>query len=426
MYKFILLLLLLFTLNGSASLAQTTNTETASKFISFLASNQYEEALKLTSVEFKGKVNSDALAKLWENINQQLGAYESIQLADDEDKNANSLTVETTFKNYLIPFTLSFNANHEIIGFFMQQQPKMREDTRRSPANFPEEAVRVKVNGGIISGTIMTPKNPKANMPIAMIIAGSGPTDRDGNNIYGVHSNSYLLLAEALADNGIASFRYDKRLVGESAAFETEQNKVVFQDFVDDAVILGQFLRGRKTFGKLFVIGHSEGSNIGIVAAEELKPDAFVSLCGPGENLATIIENQLVSQPALAKQAKPIINLLKEGKTTSNVPEELNSLFAPAIQNFIISSFKVDPTEEIKKLSMPLLIIGGTTDLQVPINHAEELKQANPKAVLLLIRNMNHVLKTAPKNQAENLKTYTNVKLPLNDDLVIGLVNFMK
>lgn len=423
---FFSLFLVSFVILSQAAAAQQNNVEKASEFLSLLAKGQYDEALELTAADFKAKVSTEAIAKLWENLHQQLGPYESAQLSDEADSNASSLALEATFQNYIILFTFSFNANQEIIGFFMPQQPKIREDASKSPSNFPEETVRIKVNGGIISGTIMTPKRVEKSTPVALIIAGSGPTDRNGNNIYGVNSNSYLLLAEALADNGIASFRYDKRLVGQSTPFDIGQEKLVFQDFVDDAVYLAQFLKERKDFGKLYLIGHSEGSNIGMLAAQRVQADAFISITGPGEHLATILENQLVAQPELAKQAKPIIDLLKQGKTTNNVPPALNGLFAPVIQNFIISSFQIDPTAEIQQLSIPILIIGGTTDLQVPIEHAKRLKEANPKASLLLIKNMNHVLKTAPAEKEANLSTYRNANIPLNSDLIIGLVNFLR
>lgn len=426
MHKVFLSLLLLITVNSQTVQAQQSNTKTALEFLSFLSSSKYEEALNKTTVDFKAKLSVGALSKTWSGLNKQFGPYETVLVPDSMARDVTPLTLQTTFQDYVVPITFHFNATHEIIGFFIQQTPKLRSTVGKSPASFPEEEIKIKVNGGIIGGTIMTPKNPLKDMPVALIIAGSGPTDRNGNNPYGVQANTYLLLAEALADNGIASFRYDKRLIGESVNFNDSQDKVVFSDFVEDAVTLGNFLKDRREFGKLYLIGHSEGSNIGIVASEQLKPNAFVSLCGPGENLSTIIENQLLSQPELGKKAKPIINLLKQGKTTTNIPAELNSLFAPSIQPFIISSFKVNPVEEIKKLSLPLLIIGGTTDLQVPINHAQELKQANPKATLLLVKNMNHVLKTAPSTIDANLATYKNPKLPLNTDLVIGLVNFLK
>jgi len=426
MHRFFSLLLITIVISFQTAYAQQSNAETAFKFLSLLAEAKYEDALNLTAADFKAKVSPETLAKLWENLHQQLGPYESAQLLNEADKDATSLALDATFERYIILFTFSFNADHDIIGFFMPQQPKRKEDARKSPSNFPEEVVRIKVNGGIITGTIMTPKKLQSGTPIALIIAGSGPTDRDGNNIFGVQSNSYLLLAEALADNGIASFRYDKRLVGESADFETTQEKMVFQDFVDDAVYLSQFLKGRKEFGKLYIIGHSEGANVGLLASQQIHPAAFISIAGPGENLSIILENQLVAQPQLAEKAKPIISLLKQGKTTNNVPQELNGLFAPVIQNFIISSFKINPAAEIQKLSIPILIIGGTSDLQVPISNAERLKQANPGATLLLIKNMNHVLKTAPAEKEANLQTYTNANIPLNSDLVIGLVNFLQ
>lgn len=421
---FILFILLSFGSYGVR--AQSTNSKNALQFISFMADSNYSEALNLASVDFKAKLAPTALAKLWMNLNRQLGPFERAELTDSTATNKSPVILQSIFKNYVVPITFNFNGQGEIVGFFIQQQPKIRADVSRSPANFPEEDVKVKVNGGIISGTLMRPKQAQKGMPIALIIAGSGPTDRDGNNPYGVHANSYLFLAEALADNGIASFRYDKRLIGESVNFQTSQNNVVFDDFVDDAVVLATFLKARNEFGKLFIIGHSEGSNIGMKASEQLNPAAFVSLCGPGENLSDVLENQLLTQPSLIKEATAIINLLKQGKTTSNVPTELNSLFAPAIQPFLISSFKVNPEEEIKRLSIPVLIVGGTTDLQVPPIQAERLKAANPKATLLLIKNMNHTLKTAPANKAENIKTYENPNLPLNSDLVIGLVNFLR
>lgn len=391
-----------------------------------MADSSYMEALDLTSADFKAKVNPTTLLQLWKGLNQQFGAFERVELPDSIANNDNSLILQTTFKDYIVPLTFHFNAGGDIRGFVVQQQPKIRANTSKSPANFPEEELKIKVNGGIISGTLMTPKNLQARTPVVLIIAGSGPTDRNGNNLYGVKANSYLLLAEALADNGIASFRYDKRLIGESVNFRASQNNLVFNDFVDDAVILGTFLKNQKKFQRLFIIGHSEGSNIGMIASEQLNPAAFISLCGPGENLSTVLENQLLTQPSLANEATPIINLLKQGKMTNNVPTALNSLFAPAIQPFLISSFKINPEEEIRKLKIPILIVGGTTDLQVPISHAEKLKAANPKATLLLIKNMNHTLKTAPANKEANLKTYSNPNLPLNSDLVIGLVNFLR
>src|SRR5690606_12569 len=317
-YLFILFTLLFLSIYSGK--AQNTNGNKAAKFISLMVDSNYKEALDLTSADFKAKVNPATLAKIWKGINHKFGAFEQVEPLDSITNNNNSLILQATFKGYIVPLTFHFNTSGDISAFLMQQQPKIRANTNRSPANFPEEALKIKVNGGIISGTLMTPKNPQAGTPVALIIAGSGPTDRNGNNLYGVKANSYLLLAEALADNGIASFRYDKRLIGESVNFQTSQNNLVFNDFVDDAVILGTFLKNQKKFQKLFIIGHSEGSNIGIIASEQLNPDAVVSLCGPGENLATVLENQLLTQPSLVKEATSIINLLKQGKMTNNVP----------------------------------------------------------------------------------------------------------
>ncbi|HWV73489.1 MAG TPA: DUF3887 domain-containing protein, partial [Pseudosphingobacterium sp.] len=171
------LILIISSIVANNLFAQTNNTETALQFISSLASSKYEEALNNTSVDFKAKVSSEAIAKTWSGLNAQFGKYETMAIPDSTDKNATPLTLQATFQHYIVPLTFHFNAAHELVGFFIQQTPKVRSNVSKSPANFPEEEVKIKVKEGIISGSIMTPKNPQKGMPVALIIAGSGPTN---------------------------------------------------------------------------------------------------------------------------------------------------------------------------------------------------------------------------------------------------------
>ncbi|WP_084163971.1 serine aminopeptidase domain-containing protein [Olivibacter sitiensis] len=395
--------------------------QTVTSFLGHLQKNEYAEALKqYCSANFQTAVTEVKMAELWEQLNGQFGKYEHIGPADPSSENP--LLLSAIFEQYEVPMSFSFDEKGLIQGFFIQGSPKARSGNLANG----EEEINIRVNDGVISGSLILPKQAKQAMPLVIIIAGSGPTDRNGNNPYGVSASPYLLLAQALSEAGIASYRYDKRLVGQSSNFNASTKELVFDDFVDDAAYIIQFFKSKPEFGKIIVIGHSEGSTIGMVAVQKTTPYAFISLCGAGENLSDIIEKQLISQPELAKQVEPILTKLKQSQRVDDVPQELNALFAPSIQPFLITSFKVNPAEEIKKVKLPTLIIGGTTDLQVPTDNAEKLKAAAPNAQLLLVEGLNHVLKEAPIDRKENLDTYTNPNLPIDRGLVEGIVKFIK
>src|SRR5579859_7330981 len=99
-----------------------------------------------------------------------------------------------------------------------------------------EELVQLKTPSGTIYGTLLVPSAPK-RMPVVLLIAGSGPTDRNGNSaMLPAPNNSLKMLAEALAARNIASLRYDKRGIGESKAAMTAEKDLRFDTYVDDAV----------------------------------------------------------------------------------------------------------------------------------------------------------------------------------------------
>jgi alpha-beta hydrolase superfamily lysophospholipase len=262
---------------------------------------------------------------------------------------------------------------------------------------------------------------------VVLIIAGSGPTDRDGNNTQGLLTNSYKMIAYELAQNGIASVRYDKRGIGESSKAMKSEEDLVFDDYIDDAVNWVQMLHNDKRFLKIAILGHSEGSLIAMVAADKVKVDAFISVAGIGCSFYDTLKRQLSAQAKdVYDECVSIMNELKKGNRVADINKDYYSLFRPNVQPYIISVFRYDPAIEIKKLNIPVLIIQGTTDLQVTVNDATILKNSNPDAELKIIDGMNHILKDAPIDQEKNLKTYSNPKLPLSSMFREGLINFMK
>ncbi|MCV6615517.1 MAG: lysophospholipase [Cellvibrionaceae bacterium] len=260
---------------------------------------------------------------------------------------------------------------------------------------------------------------------MALIIAGSGPTDRDGNNPV-MRNNSLKMLAEGLAARGIASLRYDKRGVSRSAAAGAREQDLRFDHYWQDAAAWLALLRQRPGVETLIVIGHSEGSLLGMLAAQRQPVDLFISLAGGGQSADKILLRQLsVQAPHLIADAEQAIAKIKQGSPVSPKGEVLSNLFRPSVQPFLASWFRYDPALELAKLRVPVLLVQGETDVQVSVADALALQRAKPNAKLVVLKGMNHILKPAPPNYRDNIKTYRMASLPLASGLIDSLHAFI-
>lgn len=289
---------------------------------------------------------------------------------------------------------------------------------------FKESPIVLKINTDQLFGTLTTPDLTK-KYPVALLISGSGPTDRNGNNPM-MKNNSLKMLAENLAKNGIASLRYDKRGIGESKASAISEQTLVFENYTEDAKSWINLLKQDKRFSEVIVIGHSEGSLIGMIAGA--KANKFISIAGPGESADVLIKTQIGSKSnkQLNDLTFPIIDSLKSGNTVKKVDPMLNSLFRASIQPYLISWFKYNPQTEIKKLNVPILIIQGNKDLQVTVKDAELLSQASKNAELLIVENMNHILKNIEGDTQANMESYNNESLPVSEVMTNKIISFIK
>jgi alpha/beta superfamily hydrolase len=289
---------------------------------------------------------------------------------------------------------------------------------------YTETNVVLHTASGDIAGTLTIPANAPAKLPVALIIAGSGQTDRNGDNPM-MKNEGLQKLAYGLAAKNIASLRFDKRGIGESKAAAKSEADLRFEDYINDARSWIEWLKKDKRFSKIFVAGHSEGSLIGMIAAHNTA-QGFVSIAGAGRSADKILKEQLAAQPAMVKDSSyPIIDSLVLGKTVGNVPKMLFVLFRPSVQPYMISWFHYDPQAEIKKLTIPVLILQGTNDLQVKEEDANLLAQSNTKAQLLLIKNMNHIFRIVEGDRKENLATYITPDLPISEELVNAISAFV-
>ena len=267
---------------------------------------------------------------------------------------------------------------------------------------------------------------------VILIVPGSGPTDRDGNNRLGVAASTYQLLAEALAKGGIASVRIDKRGMFGSAAAIADANAVTINDYAQDVHAWARAISRRTSARCVWVLGHSEGGLVALQAAQQSS-----GICGlilvatPGRPMGDILKAQLRANPAnasLLPDADRAIDTLASGSRVdpATLPAPLQPLFPAVVQEFLISAFALDPARLIKSVRLPVLIMQGTHDLQVELADATRLAAAKPNSRLVELANVNHVLKpVASSDRAANVATYAAPDLPLAPAVVPAIAAFV-
>jgi pimeloyl-ACP methyl ester carboxylesterase len=283
---------------------------------------------------------------------------------------------------------------------------------------------------GALGGTMLAPGNSKG--PVILIIPGSGPTNRDGNNTLGVKASTYKLLAEGLAAKGIISVRIDKRGMFGSAGAVADANAVTVADYARDVQSWVDVIRGKTGASCVWLLGHSEGGLVALASSQSAAGVCgLILVAAPGRPLGEVLREQLKSNPANAPvlaQALAAIEALEAGRhmDVSAMHPALQALFNPKVQGFLISTFALDPARLIADWKSPVLIVQGARDIQVSVLDAQRLKKAAPAAKLLLLPDTNHVLKavTSP-DRAANLAAYADPSLPLAPGIIDGIAGFI-
>lgn len=288
---------------------------------------------------------------------------------------------------------------------------------------------------GLLSGTLERPDGaPRA---AALILPGSGPTDRDGNSVLGVSTDAYRLLAEGLARDGIATARIDKRGIGASAG---DGNAVSLSDYRVDTEAWIEVIRSETGAPCVWLIGHSEGALLASDAAALPGVCGLVLLAGPGRPLGAVMRDQLAAQPNLApvlpEFERALADLIETGEVdTASLPPALAAIFGPATRDYLRELVMTDPAALLAATDLPTLILHGDADLQVPPSEADPLAEARPDATRLTLSGMTHVLKQAvPRGEAEDLETYVaaslatyaDASLPLHPALVPAIAEFIE
>jgi pimeloyl-ACP methyl ester carboxylesterase len=276
-----------------------------------------------------------------------------------------------------------------------------------------------------LHATLLAPDAPRA---AAVILPGSGPTDRDGNSPqFSVRARYLALLAEDLADRGIATVRIDKRGIGQSASVGVGEEDLRFGMLSEDARAWAAEAAQRTGQRCAWLIGHSEGALVALDAArQDDRICGLVLISGAGRPASAAIRDQLGPQlpEAMMAQADRALSDLDAGRATESVPG-LEMLFRPSVQPYLISWLALDPAALIAAYDGPVMVVSGDRDLQIPTSEADVLTAAQPRARRLDIEGMNHVMKTAPADRAGNIATYSDPDLPLAPGLADGVADFI-
>jgi len=253
-------------------------------------------------------------------------------------------------------------------------------------------------------------------------VAGSGPTDMNGNTpLVDGRNDSFLELAKKLKKKGITTFRYDKRTSGRSK--ETfENNDMNFNLFVDDCIASIKYLK-KLGYKKVIVMGHSQGSLVGMLAGTKEPIDGFISIAGTGYSIDKTLERQLLTQFSENSKEIQTIRSLREN-TIDNSFDDNHPLFSFDKQQFLLTWMEHNPFNIISKLDVPILIIQGEADTQTNIDDFNILEKNAKNAQGILISDMNHVLKKVGSDK-ENIEAYTQPSYSVHENLIEVVNNYI-
>lgn len=277
---------------------------------------------------------------------------------------------------------------------------------------------------GSLAGTYESSGSGK-HAAVAVIIPGSGPTDRDGNNPLGVKAQPYRLLADALAKRGIASVRIDKRGMFASRTAISDANDATIADYAADARAWARLAAKQSGKSCAWLIGHSEGGLVALVAAQDKAAICGIVLVSvPGRPIGTVMRDQFKANPANAPILAPALAMLdglEAGRTTdpAALPAPLDKLFSLSAQRFLIAEMRYDPAELVRQAKVPVAIVQGDADLQVGVDDARRLASARTDARLTIVPGVNHVLKRpASLDRMANMQSYADPAMAIDTAVV--------
>lgn len=425
-----LLLLPAFFLSTFLLQAQT-NTDLSLSLIGKLQRAQYDSCQTMFDTIVSNKINAGMMQQIWESMPRYMGEYQSYgEIRTERRDSTESVFVRCNFAKTKMDLQLTYNRQQKIIGIFFL--PPKNTSTYNYPEysrsnKFYESKITLQSGNYALPAVLCIPNNVK-NPPVAVLLAGSGPNDKDES----IGPNKPLKdIAVGLASNGIASIRYDKRTLTYGKELAAQPDLGIKEEVIDDAVSAVNMIRKNPlTKGsKIYIVGHSLGAMCAPLVASKAKADGIIMLAGNARPLEDLIAEQYRYLYGAAREkgeddpeVKKIADkaaVVKDAKALKTAkPEELPlNLPAPYWQS--LNAYR--QVELAKKLKQPILILQGERDYQVTMTDFELWKKAladKPKNTFISYPALNHLfLKGEGKSMPSEYETQGNVEEKVITDM---------
>ncbi len=349
-----------------------------------------------------------------------VGIPANLQVLTEDSVSLSVSAINMTYNGKLIDGTIKGKFNQFGMSFPLElksgdaSKPNRPQEPSVTYIYNTEEVTFSNVNANAkLSGTLTYPVgyNPNKKVPVVIMVTGSGSQNRD-EEVFG--HKPFLVIADYLAKCGIASLRYDDRGVGKSVGGDVMN--ATSKDFAEDADCGLQWLRDSGKFGKVGVLGHSEGGMIAFMLAADKKADFIVSMAGPGIKGDTLLAEQ---QNALLKlkgiPANVSVNTVR--KEMSMQPQK------PWLQYFV----DYNPETDLKKITIPVMAINGSYDAQVISesnlgNIRRLLNDKNPKNLIKEYTGLNHLFQQC---KPETAVDYYNIEETCSEEVMKDISNWI-
>ncbi|MHB1617558.1 MAG: alpha/beta hydrolase family protein [Metallibacterium sp.] len=364
-------------------------------------------------------LSPEKLRQLWQQLQQQNGAYQGhgAAVAAPAPTPYHSVLVPLRFSHATLGMLFSYNAQSELAGLHLVPAPPGGAMSRpvgavaarlaRQAACLRAQPVAVDSTGAVLHGTLTLPRSGAGPFAAVLLLPGSGPVDENGNAPGALANSMYQQLAYDLTCKGYAVLRYNKLGLAPSTG---HGNDVTLATYVQNTRDLVAWLARQPAIDphRIILMGHSEGGLIALAAAPSLKIAGVISLEGPGEPMARIIESQAIADARLRgaspariaqerTQIRATLAAIRHGHGASLslsgalARNPFARLFAPAA-GLLRSELDVDPTRLARAIHVPMLITQGGKDVQVLPGNGQRLARAAPQATLTRFPDMTHDL----------------------------------
>jgi pimeloyl-ACP methyl ester carboxylesterase len=387
----------------------------AKELVQEISQQQYASAVEKFDATMKGALPADKLRDSWIATEARFGAFESITGTRRTRQDTYDIVfVSCKFAKAQMTVRVVYDADAHVAGLFTTP-----DAAKESPLREGESYVTFHGVGDVaLAGTLMLPSHAEGKVPAVVLIAGSGPTDRDGNQA-GLETNVLRQFAGALAQHGIASFRYDKRGIGPHATLPSGPELSRFtswENYVGDAVAAVRWLRQQPKIdpSHVGVLGHSEGGMIGLAMTRTMtadEPAALVLVATPGRAIDEVIADQLAGamhrqgapaenvKQVLAENTRVIQSLREHHEVPADVPAYLAAIYPRYLAPFLTSELAFSPTACAAAYQGPVMVVQGERDKQIllakdtPALVAALKQRAHDDHELLVIPAASHCLK---------------------------------